>query len=343
MFKQIRDILFSKSKVKRSLDTTLDAFDQKIYNLDSLIYPNEAADPRATFDRGLPVEQHSMASLTLNQTLQFAPTMFHTQRHSARSGRYYERSFVPTQHEVSPAFIEELEALAYRLGASDIKYVQIPGDSIFQGKGIPYKNAIGFTVNMDQANIETDPSFEAFHKVIDGYRALGRISNALTDLLRANGFAAYPGQSVGGLTDYVRIAELAGLGIIDYHGLLISPHDGARLRINVVYTNITNLPIVQENPHAWVHDFCAMCRKCVRKCPAEAIYQQPQEEESGHVQCIDSKKCLDYFTMNYGCAVCVAVCPFSHTSYEQIKQRFKGHPNAPKYMIPLEAAHPSIG
>ena len=343
MLKQIRDTLFPKSKVRRSPDTSLDAFDQKIYNLDSLVYPNQAADPRATFDSGIPAEQQSMASLTFNQIIQFAPTMFHTQRHMARSGHYYKRSFVPTQHEASPAFIEELEAFAYRLGASDIKYAQIPGDSIFQGKGIPYKNAIIFTVNMDQERIETAPSFEALHEVIDGYRELGRISNALADLLRSNGFAAYPGQSVGGLTDYVRIAELAGLGIIGYHGLLISPDDGARLRINVVYTNITNLPIVQENPHAWVRNFCAMCRKCVRKCPAEAIYQRPEAEETGRVQCIDAKKCLDYFTMNYGCGVCVAVCPFSHTGYNKIKQRFKGNPDAPKYFIPLEEAHPSIG
>lgn len=74
-----------------------------------------------------------------------------------------------------------------------------------------------------------------------------------------------------------------------------------------------------------MRDFCAMCRKCVRQCPAEAIYHEPQPRGDGGMQCIDHAACRDYFTSNYGCAVCLAVCPFSHSGYDTVKARFKGN------------------
>ena len=156
--------------------------------------------------------------------------------------------------------------------------------------------------------------------------------------MQRNGFAAYPGTALGGVTDYPHLAELAGLGTIGYHGLLISPHDGARLRINTIYTNITNLPLSTENEHAWVRDFCAMCKKCVRSCPVGAIYNEPKPRGDGGMQCIDHASCRDYFAANYGCAVCVKVCPFSQVGYDKIKAGFKGNDSAPQFRIPLRVA-----
>jgi NAD-dependent dihydropyrimidine dehydrogenase PreA subunit len=151
--------------------------------------------------------------------------------------------------------------------------------------------------------------------------------------MRQNGFAAYPGTALGGLTDYTHLAEVAGLGAIGYHGLLITPQEGARLRINTIYTNITNLPIEAENEHLWVRDFCAMCKKCIRACPVQAIFEQPRPRGDGGMQCIDHAACRDYFNQNYGCAVCLAQCPFSEAGYEKVKARFKGNPKAPQFHI----------
>jgi epoxyqueuosine reductase QueG len=150
--------------------------------------------------------------------------------------------------------------------------------------------------------------------------------------MRQNGFAAYPGTALGGLTDYTHVVEVAGLGAIGYHGLFITPQEGARLRINTIYTN---LPIQAENEHLWVRDFCAMCKKCIRKCPVQAIYEQPRPRGDGGMQCIDHAACRDYFNQNYGCAVCLAQCPFSEAGYEKVKARFKRNPKAPQFRIPV--------
>ncbi len=225
--------------------------------------------------------------------------------------------------------------MARTAGAADIRYVRVPRNAIFQHKGIPHEYAVVITVEMDQANIATAPSFVAMREVAKGYGNLARIGNQLAGFMRQNGFAAYPGTALGGLTDYTHLAEVAGLGAIGYHGLLITPNEGARLRINTIYTNITNLPIQTENEHLWVRDFCAMCKKCIRGCPVQAIYEQPRPRGDGGMQCIDHAACRDYFNQNYGCAVCLAKCPFSEMGYEKVKARFKGNPKAPQFRIPV--------
>ena len=54
------------------------------------------------------------------------------------------------------------------------------------------------------------------------------------------------------------------------------------------------------------------------------------------MQTIEHAACRDYFTRNYGCAVCLAICPFSQVGYEKVQARFRGNPNAPQFRIPME-------
>ena len=211
----------------------------------------------------------------------------------------------------------------------------MPPNAIFRDKGLPHSYAILFTVKMDKRNLAGAPSFNAFREVARGYKNLAVIGNKMAHFLRDHGFAAYPGTALGGLTDYVYLAELAGLGATGYHGLLITPNEGARLRINTIYTNITNLPINTENEHLWVRDLCAMCKKCIRECPVDAIYDQPVPRGDGGMQCIDHVACRDYFNQNFGCAICLIECPFSQLGYASIRSRFKGNPGAPQFRIPL--------
>ncbi|MBA3468473.1 MAG: 4Fe-4S binding protein [Herpetosiphonaceae bacterium] len=320
-----------------SLDGMLERMDRHLDHFTTLVRPTPESSPRTPFDTDLPPEQISTQNFTFRQILKMIPEMVPLLIGMQRSARMYDGRFQPTKKEASPGFIAQLEALARAAGAKDIGYVKVPRNAIFRDKGIPHEYAIVFTVEMDQVPIETAPSFACMHEVAHGYKNLAAISNKLAGFMRQHGFAAYPGTALGGLTDYPHLAELAGLGAIGYHGLLIAPGEGARLRINTIYTNITNLPTLQAqgtpNEHLWVRDFCAMCKKCVRTCPVNAIYEQPQPRGDGGMQIIEPATCRDYFTQNYGCGVCLAVCPFSHSGYEKVQAKFKGNPNAPQFRI----------
>lgn len=321
---------------KPSLDSMLAIFDRELENFQTLVQPDPASRPRTPFDSpNLTFDQMYMSRLTLRQILSFLPVMIPLRIRMSQSARLYDGKFQPKRSEATPEFLSALENMARMAGAADIRYVKVPPNAIFQHKGIPHEYAVVITVEMDQANIATAPSFVAMREVAKGYGNLARIGNQLAGFMRQNGFAAYPGTALGGLTDYTHLAEVAGLGAIGYHGLLITPDEGTRLRINTIYTNISNLPIQEENEHLWVRDFCAMCKKCIRSCPVQAIYDQPRPRGDGGMQCIDHAACRDYFNQNYGCAVCLAKCPFSEMGYETVKERFKGNPKAPQFRIPV--------
>ena len=337
MFNRLVEVF--KGGSKPSMDEMLEESDRHLDNFDTLILPAPESKPRTPFNSDVPVEEVSMANLTARQKLTVLPKALPLFANMQLGARMYDGTFRPTNSEVTPEFISDLESMAKAMGAKDIGYVKVPRNAIFQGKGLPYDNAILFTVEMDKEPIDTSPSFASQAEVMDGYRRMSIISRKLAKHLRKHGYAAYPGMALGGITDYVYLAELAGLGAIGYHGLLISPGEGARLRINTIYTNITNLPTPQltgaVNEHLWVRDFCAMCKKCVRQCPVEAIFDEPQPRGDGGMQTIEHATCRDYFTRNYGCAICLAVCPFSQVGYEKVKAKFKGNPSAPQFRIPL--------
>ena len=79
-----------------------------------------------------------------------------------------------------------------------------------------------------------------------------------------------------------------------------------------------------------------MCKKCVRSCPVGAIYDEPKPRGDGGIRSIDHDSCRTYVTANFGCAVCLKVCPFSQVGYDMVKAGFRGNEDAPKFRIPFE-------
>lgn len=278
--------------------------------------------PRVPFGDQVPFRETGFGRITLGQVLRLMKVMPTVKRQMSRGARFYRKTFVPSRTTIGANELEELVTLLRAGGARDIGYVSnIDPKLVFAGKTLPHPHAIVFSVEMDKEEIEKAPSFETFEEVARGYAALGRISAEATDWLRARGFAAYPGTNLGGISDYPALAEAAGLGAIGYHGLLIGPNAGPRIRINTIYTNISNLP-ASVNSHLWVRDFCEGCRQCVRSCPVGAIEIEPQPKRTGYRRSIKADSCRAYFARNWGCAVCIAVCPFSHAGYDKVRDGF---------------------
>ena len=167
------------------------------------------------------------------------------------------------------------------------------------------------------------PHVEAEYTVMTTYRDLGIIANRVAEYLRNHGFSAQAGHPLNGQTLYPPLAQLAGLGQIAKSGLIITPKNGACVRLAAIYTSIENLPFNDVNKHSWIKDFCASCGQCERECPANAIYPEPIQYGNGRLSHIDSKKCFPVFHFEHGCSVCIKVCPFNQNNYEVIKERFQ--------------------
>lgn len=316
-------------KPETVLDRILAFMDGKGEDLPRLLEASPDAKPRQPFSVALPDGMRpALATTSLRQRAKLLRTMPFLMFRMVRGGRFYSDPIASKPRDASPELFEEIEALARSMGAVDVAYVRdIQPDEVFEGKSLPVRHAIIFSVEMDRDELAGAPSFEAFHEVAKGYKRMAYIADALSELLTRHGHAAFPGTSLGGLTDYVALAERAKMGAIGYHGLLIAPDAGARVRLNTVYTDIENLPEREEDPHAWVRDFCAQCNRCIRSCPPQAIYPEPRQQVGARKTCIDIEPCKEYFSVNFGCAICLVECPFSQVGYEAIARGFKAKQN----------------
>ncbi len=58
-------------------------------------------------------------------------------------------------------------------------------------------------------------------------------------------------------------------------------------------------------------DFCERCQVSANACPPEAILPDKQTVRGETKWYVDFDKCIPFFNENFGCAICIAVCPWS--------------------------------
>lgn len=224
---------------------------------------------------------------------------------------------------IDEKFMDEINTFLKKRAIDDIGYVCLTEADVFKCLAVPYRHVIIFTAKQDKDEILTSPSIRSQVEVGRIYGETGTASNELTEFLTDRGYGAMPSHSLGGVIDYVKLARKAGLGEIGRHGLLIEPTSGSNHRIGAVFTNIENLNefFDSTNNHEWIKDFCEKCGKCKMKCPIEAIKDVPTINENGYTTCIDHKKCEVIFGNQFGCNICVAVCPFTTVGYDHLKSK----------------------
>ena len=110
-----------------------------------------------------------------------------------------------------------------------------------------------------------------------------------------------------------QIAEMAGLGWIGKHTLLINEQAGSWFFLGEIYTDLP-LPVDQAGA-----DHCGTCQNCIDICPTQAIIDN---------RVVDARRCISYLTIElkgsipvdlrplmgnriYGCDDCQLVCPWN--------------------------------
>jgi epoxyqueuosine reductase len=250
------------------------------------------------------------------------PNILKTIVNIKKSYKSIKRNPLPAKRNINSEVLKVFEDNAKRLGCSQIGYTKVPREFIFSNEVILFDNAIVLTMEMKKNQMKKAPSISTSMEVWRAYAGLGKIVNKLAKNLRKNGFAAQPGPALGGETNYTYLAQKAGLGYLGKHGLLISKGNGPSTRIAVIYTNIENLPFTDSDDYSWIPDFCEGCNRCVRTCPAQAIFKETQILDNGGKRHIDYKKCAIPFSTSAGCSVCIKECTFFNSDYNNIKNAF---------------------
>ncbi|MBP7339472.1 4Fe-4S dicluster domain-containing protein [Niveispirillum sp.] len=185
---------------------------------------------------------------------------------------------------------------------------------IVEGYDIDVPNVVMLGFAHDYDNLKQVPSSPANGKGIAEvgrqYARCTRASYKLANWIRSQGFNAYPypGPRADALL-LIPPAIDAGLGELGKHGSLINRTYGANLRLAGV---TTDMPLVFNDQDVFgSDDFCLNCRICEDACPPDAITDTKQWVRGAERWYVDFDKCIPFFAENAGCAICLAVCPWS--------------------------------
>jgi len=218
----------------------------------------------------------------------------------------------PVRREVSDpaAMAAEIKAKAREMGAGVVGICEMRDEFIVAGARSPLRYAISLGLPMDRDAMLDVPGVGASREVLRVYHQGSHLTVNLARYIRSLGWPAL-GLPVNSSSEYLHIpiAIAAGLGELGKHGSLICREYGSNFRLTTV---LTDLPLAIDRPvDIGVDDLCVGCRICVRECPPDAIFDQKQWVRGTLKWYVNFDRCVPYFSDNYGCAICLEVCPWS--------------------------------
>jgi Pyruvate/2-oxoacid:ferredoxin oxidoreductase delta subunit len=181
---------------------------------------------------------------------------------------------------------------------------------VYEGQHAPQQNIIVLGFAHDYEQIVTAPEATAGAEVVRQYGRAAAAAKFIAGWLRKQGWDADP--LTGPMTSKVMMippAIACGFGELGKHGSVINPEFGSSFRLSGVLTDAPFAPTPQRSFE--VDSFCTNCRICENACPPEAIASTKQMVRGVEKWYVDFDRCLPFFNQTHGCAICIAVCPWS--------------------------------
>ncbi|MAH87294.1 MAG: (Fe-S)-binding protein [Kiloniella sp.] len=180
----------------------------------------------------------------------------------------------------------------------------------FEGVEIAFERVVMLGFHHDFEEISKAPAPEGGLEVMRQYRRAAHGAKAVANWLRTKGWDAEPLTGpMSGKIAMIPAALACGFGELGKHGSVITPEFGSSFRLSAVLTDCP-LPLSAPVDHG-IDDFCMNCRVCEDACPPKAIGPEKQRVRGELKWYVDFDKCLPFFNEHQGCAVCLAVCPWS--------------------------------
>ncbi|MCM8781628.1 MAG: 4Fe-4S binding protein [Candidatus Omnitrophica bacterium] len=173
--------------------------------------------------------------------------------------------------------------------------------------------AISIAVGLSKkilSEIVDKPTKLYFHHYRQANNLLDHISMRISIFIQQEGFNALPipasqivdWQRQSAHLSHKRIAELAGVGWLGRHNLIVHPNYGAHIRLATI---LTDMPLLVDKG---LKMDCKECRRCIEVCPVGAIKES--QKDFDHLACFErlkffqKQRCVD----QYICGICVKAC-----------------------------------
>ena len=207
-------------------------------------------------------------------------------------------------------WMDSLRSFVATLDMDLFGVAEIRPEWLFEGREVKQRWAIMIGVAHDYEAIKHAPRPEAGAEVVRQY---GRGTKAAKDIagwIRAQGWDAEPhGGPMAGPLLLIPPAIECGFGELGKHGSIINKEFGSSFRLACV---LTDVPLAATAAETYgVDDFCSRCQVCANACPPDAILPDKVWVRGDYKWYVDFDKCITFFNENFGCAICIAVCPWS--------------------------------
>lgn len=180
----------------------------------------------------------------------------------------------------------------------------------FEGVELDYKWVVMLGVAHDYEQIKTAPEATAGAEVVRQYGRATKATKDIASWIRLRGWdaALYAGPMAGSVLMIPPAIE-CGFGELGKHGSIINKDYGSSFRLAAVLTNAPLIPTPKVEYN--VDDFCTRCQVCANACPPDAILPEKVPVRGEHKWYVNFDKCIPFFNENFGCGICIAVCPWS--------------------------------
>ena len=181
----------------------------------------------------------------------------------------------------------------------------------YAGVELDYQWIIMLGFAHDYEQMKSAPKPPAGAEVVRQYGRATQAAKEIATWIRQRGWDAEPhaGPLAGPLLMIPPALE-CGFGVLGKHGSIISKEYGSSFRLACVLTNVPLLATPNKADYD-VDDFCKRCQVCANACPPEAIMPGKVPVRGTSKWYVDFDKCIPFFNENAGCAICIAVCPWS--------------------------------
>jgi ferredoxin len=180
----------------------------------------------------------------------------------------------------------------------------------FEGIKLSHKWIVMIGVAHDYEQIKTAPETTAGAEVIRQYGRGIKAAKDIAGWIRERGWEAEPyGGPMAGPLLLIPPAIECGFGELGRHGSIINKDYGSSFRLAAVMTDVPLIPTPKVS--YLVDDFCSRCQVCSNACPPDAILPQKTMVRGESKWYVDFDKCIPFFNENFGCGICIAVCPWS--------------------------------
>jgi len=181
---------------------------------------------------------------------------------------------------------------------------------VFEHETTQLSNIIMLGVQHDYEELRHVPELRGGKDVTRQYGRAAAAANKVASWLREQGWEA--DAITGPMTGKILMIPPAlecGFGELGKHGSIINPEFGSAFRLGAV---LTNAPFATTPKREFgIDDFCSRCRVCENACPPEAITPDKHTVRGIEKWYVDFDSCIPFFAETSGCAICIAVCPWS--------------------------------